>query len=343
MSFLRLSIVPRSFAFTLLLLALTGPALESAAQPGYPARIHAARSIWRKDSNRIAELLEKLREHATTGNKLDKDIAKSQDEIGEVEEKLAEQLREMAEGRFCSECLRNATEIERGGEGFLYHLRSVRGVMVPASPEQFAQARQRAADKIASIRKKMSEQQADKTKARDALSDALHQLNVTIAAYHQHITAEKDLQIAAWAEEAGKWQKALEEQRAQLDALAKAPETTARDTQIRAVDAQVRSSLASTSAAEARARQTATSFNQTVRKDMDYLARKAEGIPAGQPLVDGWFIGKSITSQNITYVAGLVRRPQSTNAAQLLKAGPAATTSSPAGAEKSVSDLLKGK
>jgi hypothetical protein len=74
---------------------------------------------------------------------------------------------------------------------------------------------------------------------------------------------------------------------------------------------------------------------------MDDLAKKAETIPPGQPLVDGWQIGKSITSQNITYVAGSVRRPQASSAAQYLKGAPKpASTPAPA---KSVSDLLKGK
>ena len=339
----RLSTYPRSFALIIFLLSLCGPALRSAAQQGYPAKIQTARSAWQRDSNRIAELLEKLRDHATTCNRLDKDITSSKDEIPKVEEDLAEQLREMAEGKFCSQCLRSASQIERGGEGFYYHLQQVRGVVIPASPEQLAQARQRAAEKIASIRKKLNQQQEEKKKELDALNNALLQLNVTIADYHQHIMAEKDLQIAYWADEANGWEKKLTEQQTQLDTLAKQPEDPARDIQIRAVDAQLRSSLTSTSAAESRARQTATAFNQAVRKDMDFLAKKAEAIPSGQPLVDGWQIGKHITSQNITYVAGPVRRPQNSSAAQILKRASKSGSSSTSAPEKSVSDLLKGK
>jgi hypothetical protein len=343
MSLPRPSTYPRSLALIIFLLALFGPALRSAAQQTYPAKIQTARSTWQRDSNRIADILGKLRDHATTCNRLVKDIEKSEDEIRQAEQDLAEQLREMAEGRFCSECLRSASQLERGGEPFLYHVRKVKGIAIPASPEQFEKARQDAAEKIASIKRRLSQQREEKKKASDALNGALHELTVMIATYHRDITVERDLQIAAWAAEAGDWEKKLAEQQSQLDALAKQTASVARDVQIRAADAQLRSSSASTSAAETRARQTATAFGQAIRKDMDYLAKKAEGIPPGQPLVDGWFIGKNITSQNITYVTGPVRRPQSSNAAQLLKSSPAPSSSSPATPEKSVSDLLKGK
>ena len=343
MSLPRLSIVQRSFALILLTLTFAGPASLAAAPDGYSAKIRTARSAWQRDSNRISELLDKLRSQATVCNRLDKDIQGRRDEIRRTEEELAEQLREMAEGRFCSECLRSASQLEREGEPFLYHVQKVKGIAIPAGPEQFEKVRQRAAEKIASIRKRLGEHEQEKKKALDALNDALHQLTVMIGNYHRDITVEKDLQIAAWAQEAAEWQKTLEQQQAQLDALAKQPATSGRDAQVRTADAQMRSSLASTSAAEARARQTATSFNQAVRKDMDYLAKKADGIPPGQPLLDGWFIGKRITSQNITYVAGPVRRPQISNAAQLLKSGTGPAPSTPSKPEKSVSDLLNGK
>ncbi len=343
MSLPRLSILQRSFALILLFLTLAAHASLSAAADTYSAKIRTARSAWQRDSNRISELLEKLRSQAASCNRLDKDIQDRRDEIRRVENELAEQLREMAEGRFCSECLRSASQLEREGEPFLYHVRKVKGTAIPASPEQFEKARQSAAEKIASIRKRLGEHEQEKKPALKALNDALHELTVMIGNYHRDITAEKDLQIAAWGQEAGQWQKTLEEQQAQLETLAKLPASSSRDAQIRTAEAQMRSSLGSTSAAEARARQTATAFNQAVRKDMDYLTKKADGIPPGQPLLDGWFIGKTITSQNITYVAGSVRRPQSSNTAQLLKGDNRLTPSTPSSPEKSVSDLLKGK
>jgi hypothetical protein len=335
---------PWSFVSVLLILVCFGSASFSPAQEKYPTKISTARSTWLRDSKRISELLEKLRDQATVCNRLDKEIAGSQEEIRRVEEELAEQLREMAEGRFCSECLRSATQLEREGEPFTYHVRKVKGTAIPASPEQFAQARQRAAEKIASIRKRLDQHLDEQKTSRDALSNALHELNVTVAAYHRDIMAERDVQIASWAYEASVWEKKLQELQAEMDVLAKQPETSARDIRLRAVDAQFRSSLTSTSSAELRARQTATSFNQSVRKDMDYLAKRAEAIPSGQPLVDGWQIARSITSQNITYGAGPVRRPQSPNAAQILKGGsmPAPARGPAAVPEKSVSDLLRG-
>jgi hypothetical protein len=342
MPFPRLSTCPGSLARIFLILALFSPALPTvSAQQGYPAKIRAARLTWERDSRTISQLLGKLRDHATTCNRLDKEIARSEGEIRQVEEDLAEQLREMAEGRFCSECLRSASELERGGEPFLYHVRKVQGTAIPASPEQFEQARQKAAEKIASLRRRLNEQQGEKKKESGLLSSALHELLVTTAAYHRDITTEKDLQVAYWASEANGLEKKLMELQDELDTLAKQPAVPARDVQIRAADAQMRSSLTSASTAESRARQTATAFNQAVRRDMDDLAKKAETIPPGQPLVDGWQIGKSITSQNITYVAGSVRRPQASSAAQYLKGAPKpASTPAPA---KSVSDLLKGK
>ena len=334
---------PGFFAFLALFVVFAAPATRTVGQDAYPSKIRTARSAWQRDSNRISELLGKLRDQATACNRLDDDIEKLEAEIRQVEKDLAAQLREMAEGKFCSECLRSASQLEREGEPFLYHVRKVRGTAIPASPEQFEKVRQRAAEKIASIRGRLNRQQDEKKKALSALNDALHQLQVSIATYHRDITTERDLQIASWAAEAGRWEEKLAAQQGQLNALAKQPADPARDIQIRALDAQLRSSLTSTSAAEARARQTATTFTQTVRKDMDALARKAETIPSGQPLVDGWFIGKNITSQNISYVAGNIRRPQNSGAAEILKGGATLEKSAAPTPGKSISDLLKGK
>lgn len=146
-----------------------------------------------------------------------------------------------------------------------------------------------------------------------------------------------------WSAQASEWEKKLAAHQDQLDTLAKQPADAARDIQMRAADAQLRSTLNATSAAESRARQTATAFNQAVRRDMDALARKAETIPAGQPLVDGWFISKNISSHNITFLAGAVRRPQSSGAAKILKAGSKSSDTTGQAPEKSISDLLKGK
>lgn len=343
MSFPKLSAHPGP-ALIVFILALFASVSSGAVEAKYPARINDARSTWIRDSKRISELLEKLRDHATTCNRLDQDVRRSEGDLQRVEDELAEQLREMAEGRFCSECLRSASELERTVEPFLYHVRKVNGTAIPASPEQIAQARQRAAEKIASIRTRLKQQRDEKQKALNALNDALHQLNVTMAAYHHDIVAEKDLQIASWGAEARDLEEKLTDLQAQIEALANQGSGPARDVQIRAAEAQMRSSLAAASTAEARARQTANGFRSAVRKDMDYLAKKAEAIPSGQPLVDGWQIARRIVSQTITYVPGPVRRPQSSGAAQLLKSGSkSGDSSSPTRGEKPVSDLLKGK
>ncbi|HEX2861062.1 MAG TPA: hypothetical protein VHN79_05460 [Lacunisphaera sp.] len=318
------------------------PVVQAASgADGYPAKIRSAHILWEKDSHRISDLLEKLRGQATTLNRLDKDIADARDEIRRLGEELARQLAEMAQGKFCSRCLNIASEIERGGQSFYAHLLEVNGVEMPASPEQLEQARQRSAEKVARIRERIARLEGEKKTATGTLNDYLHQLNVTIASYHRHITDEKTLQIAAWGAESNALREKLEDLQRQQEALARQPPSPAREVQARALAAQLRSSVAATSAAEARAAQTANAFNQGVRHDMDGLAKKATTIPSGQPLVDGWFLSKQITSQNITYAAFPVRRPEQSNAAQILKGDrPASSGSAPT---KSVSDLLKGK
>jgi|GEM_PF-6319568 hypothetical protein len=345
MSFPRPSTHPGFFAIFILLLALFGPSSWTSAQDknGLSSKIRSARSAWQKESKRISDLLGKLRDRVPTCNLLDKDIEKLEADIRAAEKELADQLREMAEGKFCSQCLRSASQLEAQGEPFLYHVRRVSGTVVPASPEQIEKAKQEGAEKIGRIRNRLKQKQDEKERALSELRDAHHQLLVATAAYHREIYNERDLQIAHWSAEAGDWEKKLAAQQQHLDALAKSPEDPARDVQIRAAQAQLRSSLSATSAAESRARQTATAFNQTVRRDMDALAQKAETIPAGQPLIDGWFIARSIASHNITYVTGNVRRPQSSSAAQVLKSGSKPTDTSGQASEKSISDLLKGK
>ncbi|MBA4137298.1 MAG: hypothetical protein C0518_08285 [Opitutus sp.] len=345
----RAGIVWRSVV-SLMLAGLVGggvPLATASTGAGFPAQIAKARSAWNKTSSEITGLIRNLSSRVNELNRIDRDIKARENGIRYIEADRESDLEEMLRGRFCNKCGDIASKIERTGKSFEQHLAEVRGEPIPATKEQLDGLRQKYEAKLAPLRKQLSDVRDEKRKRLSELERLRHELLVKTPVYHNQMLDERDLLAAQWAAEKQSLQNKLQELGAEVETARNSPAGPARDTRFNALRAQLDASSARAAAAEARAQQAATAFNQTVRGNMDALQSLAETIEKGQPLVDGWVIGQRLSAKSIIFLVSPLhysRGPGFGSAVEnALGPSPAKPKSTPPATQKSVKDLLNGK
>ena len=88
---------------------------------------------WQRQKERLEERIEDFKDR----------VSESCAEPARLQEEMRQHLKELAEGKYCSECGRSATQIKnQTGEEFQEHLGRVRGHPEPASQEELEEAEQ---------------------------------------------------------------------------------------------------------------------------------------------------------------------------------------------------------
>lgn len=111
----------------------------------------------------LADYDESMRQKALLEQRNKETASSLRTKIGELRREynklLAERdrvLKELAEGLYCSECMRTASEIESGGEDFNAHLKRVKGAPVPAPREIIMQKLQQYNQRLSQIQSQIN-------------------------------------------------------------------------------------------------------------------------------------------------------------------------------------------
>jgi predicted nucleic acid-binding Zn-ribbon protein len=318
----------------------------------YSSQISQARSGWSSTSAQIAEVLERLRQGADRFRELERQINQQNDAIRDLEFKKQRALDELRRGEFCTGCGQTRSQIESSGQRFPHEGQTVR----PATPEELEKCRKDFDSRLAQLRKRLAELEAQKREVSDRLSEAYFQFMKLRPLYHQQLLDERNLRLAQWQQESRDWENRIKLLRDESERVERAAnqsedaiEREVLQTRLASLARQLAREVDAARAAMARATQDERSFFTTANRDIDRLGNLAVRIQAVFGIPDGWYIDKVIRgTQPMGYtvyaVAGIDRAADALKASQSLLEGPVGSGKKESGkARPSARELLEGK